>query len=104
MGNRIVQGDGRLHAADQPSQPLARHRPFGRLDGGVVDVADEVEEGTRGSQIIATQDALLAKWIGNAICSRIINRTPGHIIRLDDGSMSSVAPVAQVQHISREVW
>ena len=67
VGNRIVQGDGRLHAADQPSQPLASHRPFGRLDGGVVDVADEIEEGIRGSQIITGQDALLTKWIGNAI-------------------------------------
>ena len=67
VGNCIVQGDGRLHAVDQPSQPLARHRPFARLDGGVVDVADEIEEGTRGSQIIATQDGLPGKWIWNAI-------------------------------------
>ena len=98
-----MQGDGRLHAADQTSQPLARHRPFGGLDGGVVDVADEIEKGTRGSQIITGQDALTKMdWERNM--SRIINCTPAHIIRSDDGSISSVALVARVQHISREVW
>lgn len=61
-----MQGDGRLHAADQSPKPLTRRRPFGWLDGGVVDVADEIEKGIRGLQITG-QDALLTKWIGNAI-------------------------------------
>jgi hypothetical protein len=40
-------------------------------------------------------------WERNSSC--LINRPSDHIIRLDDGSMSSAAAVAQAQHTRCDV-